>query len=52
MRLRVLWGGWRGQERLVWVVSKQAQGMRIRRWMEGIGVRKEVKGLVGLVGYN
>lgn len=23
---------------------KQAQGMRIRRWMEGIGVRKEVKG--------
>lgn len=34
MRLRVFWGDWRGQERCVWVVSKQALGM----------IRKEVKG--------
>lgn len=44
MKLRVFWCDWRGKERLVGVVSKQAQGMSIRRWMEGIGVRKEVKG--------
>lgn len=48
MSLRVFWGDWRGkrgwQGQWVEAGSKQAQVMSIRRWTEGIGVRKKVKG--------